>query len=331
MPGLSPFQTGQGAARIAGEGRRMTPEQIAELRQSKYNATIVGLRKPNSELMLLRVKPDFVLPTHQPGQYTTLGLGFWEPRHPGCQEEVLEPEDEKRLGKRAYSISCPILDDDGELIDMPGKGWLEFYIVLVRHADKAAPVLTPRLFMLREGDRLFMSEKITGHFTNAPVKPGDTVLFFSTGTGEAPHNYLLWELLRRGHQGRILSACCVRYRQDLGYLSTQEALVRRFANYSYLPLTTREADTVNNKVYIQDLITSGELEKRLGETLNPQSTHVFLCGNPKMIGVPVRDRATGNRVYPKPPGVIELLEQRGFKVDQPNIRLVGNIHYEEYW
>ena len=101
--------------------------------------------------------------------------------------------------------------------------WLEFYIVLVRKSDKAQPPgLTPRLFLLKEGDRLIMGEKITGHFTLDPVKPNDTVLFLSTGTGEAPHNYMLWELLRRGHQGRILSACCVRYRRDLGYLAMHE-------------------------------------------------------------------------------------------------------------
>ena len=70
--------------------------------------------------------------------------------------------------------------------------------------------------MLREGDRLFLGEKITGHFTLDPVQPDDTVVFLATGTGEAPHNYMLWELLRRGHRGRILSACCVRYRQGPG-------------------------------------------------------------------------------------------------------------------
>jgi ferredoxin/flavodoxin---NADP+ reductase len=309
----------------------MTPEQITELRQKKYNATVARLHRANPELMLLRVRPDFALPTHQPGQYTTLGLGFWEPRFPGCQEEQLQPGDELRVARRAYSISCPILDDQSQLLDLAQTDWLEFYIVLVRQAEKAPPALTPRLFMLRAGDRLFLSEKITGHFTLDPVKPGDTVLFLSTGTGEAPHNYLLWELLRKGHQGRILSACCVRYRQDLGYLSTHELLASRYPNYTYLALTTREADTINRKVYIQDLLTSGELEQRLGAALDPAKTHVFLCGNPKMIGVPEKDRETGARVYPKPLGVIEILEQRGFQVDQPNIKLKGNIHYEEYW
>jgi len=309
----------------------MTPDQISELRRQKYNATVESLTKPNSDLMLMRVRPDYPLPEHKPGQYTSLALGYWEPRYPGCQEEVLQPGDESRLARRAYSISCPILDAAGELLDQRQAGWLEFYIVLVREAEKAPPALTPRLFMLREGDRLYLGEKITGHFTLDPVQPDDTVLFLSTGTGEAPHNYMLWELLRRGHTGRILGACCVRYRQDLGYLATHQRLMQRHPHYTYLSLTTREKETINQKVYIQDLLTSGELEHRLGQPLDPAHTHVFLCGNPKMIGVPEKDRQTGERVYPKPLGVVEVLEQRSFKVDQPNIKFKGNIHYEEYW
>ncbi len=311
----------------------MTPEQIAELRQKKYNATVVRLTKVHPDLMLLRVRPDFARPPHKAGQYTSLGLGYWEPRHPGCQEEQLQPGDEARLARRAYSISCGVLDDDGELLDIDRTDWLEFYIVLVRDSDRReAPALTPRLFMLREGDRLFLGEKITGHFTLDQVQPTDAVVFLSTGTGEAPHNYMLWELLRRGHAGRALSACCVRYRRDLAYLGTHEQLMQRYpGQYTYLPLTTREAENLGHKVYIQDLITSGDLERLLGAPLGAAHAHVFLCGNPKMIGVPTRDRETGARVYPQPRGVIEILEHRGFRADQPAVKLKGNVHYEEYW
>jgi ferredoxin--NADP+ reductase len=311
----------------------MTPEQVAELRRQKYNATIVRLRTVNPDLVAVRVRPDFPVPPHQPGQYTSLGLGYWEPRVPGCQAETLKAGDELKLVRRAYSISCPILDDDGQLLDRDHCNWLEFYIVLVREtADKPqAPGLTPRLFLLKEGDRLHFQEKITGHYTLDPVGPGDSVVFLGTGTGEAPHNYMLWELLRRGHTGHILSACCVRYRRDLGYLATHDELMRRYPNYTYLSLTTREADTVKHKVYIQDLITSGQLEERLGQPLDPARTHVYLCGNPKMIGVPVKDRETGERSYPQPTGVIEILERRGFQADQAQPRVKGNIHFEEYW
>jgi ferredoxin--NADP+ reductase len=310
----------------------LTPDQIAELRRQRYNATIVYLHKSHSDLCILRVRPDFPRPPHRAGQYTVLGLGNWEPRYPGCQEEHLSPEDEPRLGRRSYSISCSILDEKGNLLDVEKTDWLEFYIVLVHETEtEKPPLLTPRLFLLREGERLFLGEKIAGHFTLEGVKPTDTVLFLSTGTGEAPHNYMLWELLHNKHSGRIVSACCVRYARDLGYRAIHEAVMGRFSNYAYLPLTTREGVGPAGKVYIQDLITSGELERVAGKRLDPAATHVFLCGNPKMIGLPEKNRETGVVSFPKPTGVVELLVQRGFRLDQPAQKVRGNIHYEEYW
>jgi ferredoxin--NADP+ reductase len=310
----------------------MTPEQIAELRRQKYNSTLVYLHKIHSDLAIMRVRSDFPRPQHRAGQYTVLGLGNWEPRFPGCQEEHLKPEDEPRLGRRSYSISCSILDDNGELLDIEKTDWLEFYVVLVRETEtEKPPLLTPRLFLLRQGERLYLGEKIAGHFTLEGVAPNDTVLFLSTGTGEAPHNYMLWELLRNKHPGRIVSACCVRYGRDLGYRTIHETLMARYPHYTYLPMTTREGVGSHGKVYIQDLITSGELEKVVGKPLDPATTHVYLCGNPKMIGLPEKDRETGEVTFPQPVGVVEILSKRGFRLDQPAQKVRGNIHYEEYW
>jgi ferredoxin/flavodoxin---NADP+ reductase len=311
----------------------MLPEEIAAARERRYNGTVIWLRKPNPDLLIMRVKPDFPRPPHRAGQYCSLGLGNWEPRAPGCQEENLKPGDEAKLVRRAYSISCSILDAAGDPLDIDQTDYLEFYVTLVREGSDPTkpPGLTPRMFMLREGDRINIGEKITGHYTPEHVKPGDTVLFLGTGTGEAPHNYMTWELLKSGHAGKIVHACCVRYRRDMGYYETHQVLMKRFPSYQYLALTTREAATIGQKVYIQDLITSGQLEERLGETLDPSRTHVYLCGNPKMIGVPIKNRETGAREYPQPVGVIEELEARGFHADNAAAKLKGNIHFEEYW
>jgi ferredoxin/flavodoxin---NADP+ reductase len=311
----------------------MLPDEIADARQRRYNGTISWLTKPNPELMIMRVTPDFPVPPHRAGQYCSLGLGNWEPRFPGAQAENLKPGDESKVVRRAYSISHSIVDPTGDLISHEQSNHLEFYITLVKEGDDSTkpPALTPRLFLLREGDRLNIGEKITGHYTLESVKPGDTVIFLGTGTGEAPHNYMSWELLLTGHQGKILHVCCVRYKRDLGYFPTHQHLMRRFPRYQYLALTTREADTVNRKVYIQDLITSGQLEDELGEKLDPAKTHVFLCGNPKMIGVPIKNKETGAREYPKPIGVIEILEGRGFQADNATAKVKGNVHFEEYW
>jgi ferredoxin--NADP+ reductase len=310
----------------------LTAQQVAELRRQKYNATVIWLRKSHSDLMRLRVLPDKPAREYKPGQYGTLGLGNWEKRADGCQAETLHPGDEEKVVRRAYSLASPILDRNGQLIDGTETGWLEFYVVLVRESGKeAAPALTPRLFALAEGARIHLGEKFTGHYTLDPVQPNDTVVLLATGTGEAPHNTMVWDLLRRGHRGRILSACCVRRRQDLAYLPVHEELMRRFPQYAYISLTTREGAGLVNKVYIQDLLVNGEIERRLGAALRPERTHVYLCGNPRMIGVPEKDPATGARVYPSPPGAIEILEGLGFQTDNPGAKIAGSIHFEEYW
>ncbi len=305
----------------------MNPEEIAQLREARYNATVVSVDRIHSDLMILRVRPDFPRPAYKAGQYCSLGLGYWEARVPECQNESLTDDDRRRIVKRAYSVSSSIESSPGVLRDMATDDWMEFYIVLVRaNPDGRVPALTPRLFVLEPGSRLNMHEKFTGHYTLDPVHDRDTVAFFGTGTGEAPHNAMIAELLTRGHAGRILHACCVRLKQDLGYLAVHERLMERFPNYTYLPLTTRETHG-GRKTYIQDLVSSGEFDC----VLKPERTHIYLCGNPKMIGVPDKDKTTGARVFPQPPGVIELLERRGFTADQAAAKVKGNIHFEEYW
>jgi len=309
----------------------MTADEIKALREKTYNATVISLRFANPELMVLKVRPDFLIPTYKMGQYSTLGMGQWEPRVPECQPEIPKAGEEAKLIRRAYSISHPILNDRKALVEYGELDYLEFYIVLVRWADKLPPALTPRLFTLKEGDRLYLGEKIAGQYNLEPVKQNDNVVFLSTGTSEAPHNSMTWDLMRHGHTGRILAACCVRYTQDLAYLETHAELMRREPRYKYLSLTTREVQNVGHKVYIQDLMTSGQLEEHLGAALDPANTHVYLCGNPKMIGVPNVDRATGASSFPQPPGVIEILSAKGFRVDQHAQKIRGTIHFEEYW
>jgi ferredoxin--NADP+ reductase len=302
--------------------------ELADLRQRTYNATVQFLRVVHEELAILRVRPDFPIPPYEAGQYTTLGLGFWEPRVEGCQPEDIEAGHETKLAKRAYSISHPIWGDDGELLPRGREGFLELYVALVRTAERRAPALTPRLFQLTAGDRLYVGEKIAGHYTLQAVQPNQNVVWMATGTGEAPHNTMLAELLQRGHAGHMASVVCVRYAHDLAYRDTHLRVAARYPNYRYITLTTREERNRGRKQYIQDLIQSGQLEAELGYALEPASAHVFLCGNPKMIGVPQKDK-TGQFSYPTPLGVVEILERRGFKVDRP--RAPGNIHFEEYW
>ncbi len=336
--GHDPADEEEGAP-VGGVGRGLTvrpkpataalPEaEIEALRVANYNATISYLRRAHDNLWIFGVVPDAGVPEYDAGQYATLGLGYWEPRI----DELAEDLDRAQLAKmarRSYSISSPILGDDGELLPPGPEPALEFYVVLVETDWQGTPaVLTPRLFLKDVGDRLYMGRKIAGRYRLDRVgDPDADIVMLATGTGEAPHNCMLLDLLRDGHRGRIAAACTARYRRDLAYVDVHAELERRYPNYRYFPMTTREPENEGRKVYIQDWIDSGAMEADLGWGLDPARTHVFLCGNPAMIGLPEWDGDTPS--FPETRGVAEILSERGFTIDHRGV--AGNVHYEEYW
>ena len=298
------------------------------LRTEYYNATIVDIEPVYDSLWIMNVQPDDPSFTYAAGQYTTLGLGFWEPRIDNLTED-LDEEQLRKLARRSYSISSSILDDDGQLLGPDKDVPPEFYIVLVESDWQGTPaVLTPRLFLKQEGDRVFMGRKAAGRYRLDKFDdPTADIVLLSTGTGEAPNNRMTLDLLREGHEGTIVGVCTTRYKKDLAYLDTHRVLAERYDNYHYIPLTTREPENEGNKVYIQDLVESGQLEEQTGVRLDPESTQVFLCGNPLMIGLPEWEDETP--AWPEARGVSEIFAEKGFTLDHG--RTVGNIHYEEYW
>ncbi len=289
----------------------------------------------HDDLMILRVRPDVPLPRFSAGQYTVLGLGNWEPRAEGCQPEVLTNRQPNKLIKRAYSVACAMLDGEGNLLEVNDSPFLEFYIALVGQTASHPPALTPRLFAMDSSSRIYCGPRFHGHYTLDGIARDADIVFAATGTGEAPHNAMATQLLKTGHRGRIVNVTCVRWKKDLGYLATHRRLETMFANYRYVALTTREPENLDpsrpdfvGKRYLQDYFASGAFAIETGISLDPGNTHVFLCGNSDMIGVPVHSQESGRR-YPRPQGMVEILESRGFQVDRPHDR--GNIHFEKYW
>jgi ferredoxin--NADP+ reductase len=314
------------APKPEGIDRRGVPGVAEELRGEHYNATITHFEPTHSDLWVLRVKPDHGSVSHLPGQYASLGLGYWEERVDDAMEPNIDDRWDK-LVRRSYSISCRIFDDHGYLANDAESDELEFYIVLVPPTPDNVPGLTPRLALKKPGDRIYLGPKVAGRYTLAPVtNPADTVILLSTGTGEAPQNAMVTELLRKGHHGPIVSAVSVRQWADLGYMDKNRELEKRYPNFHYFPQPTRESDIP--KRYIQDLIRDDVFEKEYGVQLDPNRTHVFLCGNPSMIGLP-EEAEDGTVTYPEVEGVVQLLAERGFTLDHRKQR--GNIHYEEYW
>lgn len=311
-----------GPLRPAVDTRRLTGAlEMEDLRRRFYNATITHFGHSHEDLWVLRVRPDVHEVSHLAGQYATLGLGYWEPRVDDADEGLSEDRRRKMI-RRSYSISSRVFDAHGYLVDPSREEEIELYIVHVRPDGDRVPALTPRLADKRVGDRVYLGPKVTGRYTlDAVTDPGCDVVFLATGTGEAPHNAMIAELFRKGHHGRIVSVVTVRYLRDLGYERVHRRLEERFPNYRYLVVPTREPGAA--KRYIQDVVSSGELD----DLLDPGRSHVFLCGNPAMIGLPAWH--DGEPMFPLTPGVAELLHRRGFTIDRRGE--IGNVHYEEYW
>lgn len=243
---------------------------------------------------------------HEPvaGQFVNLGL----------------ENAEGAIVKRAYSISSPIVEENSSKLAAWNNTHLEFYVAKVAGGE-----LTPNLFDLKRGDSVLAQSKAVGHYC-LPENLGenDTVIFASTGTGIAPHNAMLRHLLASGHKGTIVLLDCCRFNADFAY---KEHFSRLQERVIYIPLTTREAA---QKMYIQDYIASGELQRTHGVQLLPKHVHVFCCGNPAMIGIPRKNRETGMYNFPETKGLIEIL-MTNFGLSIFRAKTGGEIHFEKYW
>lgn len=282
-----------------------------------YNARIVEKQMLHDTLGIFRIAyEEAQVPDFKPGQFTNLAL--LPPPTPqavaGAQDAATEnkTEDEgvrrrkrrgPRLVRRAYSICSPPRE----------KRWMEFYIVAV---DEGA--LTPRVFDLPVGGRLFMDTKIKGHFTLDGVPPGKDLVTVSTGTGIAPFLSMYHQYREDDRWARFVFIHGVRLAKDLGYRNELEALARQDPRVHYLPVVSREPkdnwDGLHGRV--TGIFHDGLYERLIGSPLDPAQCHVFLCGNPAMI-----DQLEAELTAEGGPGFVTKTPRQKD----------GNLHFERYW
>jgi ferredoxin/flavodoxin---NADP+ reductase len=265
------------------------------------NAVVTLVNRVSPWLMVLQVVPDEgrVL-QYVPGQYTTIGL-------PGSAARCnhAEPEaplhDPSKLIRRAYCIASSPANTD----------FLEFFVHLVPHG-----ALTPRLFALEIGDRIWLSDHATGAFTFDHVPEDASVVLVATGTGLAPYVSMLCTHLRFGTQRRVAILHGVRNSWDLGYRSTLMTMQHLRSNVTYVPVISRPAGEpapwAGATGHVQDAWKGPALAQAWGARPTPKDTHVFLCGSPHMIDDMAR-----------------FLASEGFREHTDDVP--GEVHVERYW
>jgi ferredoxin--NADP+ reductase len=252
-------------------------------------------------LMVIRVVPDgWELPEFTPGQFAVLGL---PPEAPRCEiadadEEPLKPG---VLIRRAYSIASSSV----------ARSHLELFVTLVRSG-----ALTPRLFALEPGDRVWLGPKITGRFTLDEAPADAHLVLVATGTGLAPYMSMLRTMLPTDGERRIAVLLGARHSWDLGYQSELLTMIRRFPGLVYLPVISRPAEEPvawgGASGYVQDLWREGRVEQAWGFRPTPANTRILLCGNPAMIE-----------------DMVALLANEGYR--EHSRKEPGEIYVERYW
>ena len=263
------------------------------------NATVTTRTEINHGLLVLRISPDEKLTPFKPGQYTVLGLPGSAPRSVYADDDESPPDPDKII-KRAYSVASSSLEGE----------YLEFYVALVRTG-----ALTPRLFALQPGDRVWLGKKIVGMFTLDDAPQDNHLLFVATGTGLAPYLSMLRSAYAFDANRKTVVCHAARVSWDLGYRSELEAMAARFPNFHYLPIideADQDPEWPGRVGFVNHMVEDGTITGLLGHDLDPGNTSVFLCGNPLMVD-----------------SMMALLAGRGFT--KHTRRQPGSLFAEEYW
>lgn len=267
------------------------------MENSKYNATVIGKILVTPDLMILRVRTDEPRDGFEAGQYTVVGLFGYESRSLNSAREE-DPVPPDKLILRPYSIASARTSTQE----------FEFYISQVKSGQ-----LSPRLFALQYGDRVHVSTRIIGVFTLADTPHDSDIVMVATGTGLAPYISFLRSHVAQRPESKMAIIHGAAYPWDLGYYSELTFLAQTFSNFYYLPTLTHADETwVGYRYWIEEMLERGVLQEETGIAINPDKTHVFLCGNPKMVE-----------------NVSQFVIARGYS--RHSMRSPGSLHIEEFW
>jgi ferredoxin/flavodoxin---NADP+ reductase len=267
--------------------------------KTDYNAVVEQKINISPSLMILRVVPlNWQLPAFKPGQFTMLALPESAPHVPEADPPSADNPD--TWIRRPYSASS----------SKDQQNYIEFYIRLVYSGE-----LTPRLFALKTGDKLYMFPKLRGMLTLDETGEDKNILFIATGTGLAPYMSMIRSETPCRKKQKIAVIHGALNSGDLGFRAELEHLERLCDNFSYVPVISHQDHEkipwTGRTGFVQDIWNEGIVDDLWHSEITPDNTAVFLCGHPGMISQ-----------------MVELLGESGFK---PYDRKKGGSIFYEDW
>jgi ferredoxin--NADP+ reductase len=210
---------------------------------------VVDNRRLNEYLTALII--DVELDGYEAGQFVRLGL----------------PIDDDVLA-RPYS-----------LVNTPQEKHLEVYFNIVEDGP-----LSPRLFKLQAGDDILIADNPSGFLTVSEVPECKHLWMIATGTGIGPFLSILKSEAAWQKFEKIVLCYSVSYAAELAYQDVIAGIADRHgAQFHFLPIVTRESHAGALDKRVTALMQDGSLEQHTGLSINPNDSHVMMCGSSDMI------------------------------------------------
>jgi ferredoxin--NADP+ reductase len=210
---------------------------------------VVENRRLNQYLTSLIVDVD--LAGYESGQFVRLGL-----------------QDGDDVIARPYS-----------LVNTPEEQLLEVYFNIVEDGP-----LSPRLFDLKPGADILVSDNPSGFLTASEIPQCKHLWMIATGTGIGPFLSIL-KSSTAWHKFEKIALCySVSYAEELAYQDVIEQIASAHRDqFSYVPIVTREAFSGGLGKRVPTLMQDGSLEQFTEMGINSNDSHVMMCGSSDMI------------------------------------------------
>jgi len=144
--------------------------------------------------------------------------------------------------------------------------------------------LSPRLFDLQTGDDVLVSDNPSGFLTVSEIPECRHLWMIATGTGIGPFLAILKSTDAWQKFEKIVLCYSVSYAAELAYLDVIAGVSDKHGEqFCFVPIVTRESHAGALGKRVPSLMQDGSLEQHSGISINPNDTHVMMCGSSDMI------------------------------------------------
>lgn len=185
-------------------------------------------------------------------------------------------------------LQVEVENDDGELekfanpyslLNTPDEKYAEVYFNTVKDGK-----VSNGLAALKPGDTIEIAQPCVGFFMLSQVPEAKHLWMLSTGTGLGPYLSMLKDAQAWERFEKIILVHAVPFSNELNYSELIEQFAKEYPDqFQFIPIVSREDHQGSLKGRIPALIENGKLEAKAGLEINPENSHVMLCGNSGML------------------------------------------------